>query len=287
MKFNHAAVALASLAGSAVSQTIVDLAVEDGRFTTLVQAVTDADLADALSGEGPLTVFAPVDDAFSAVPSKFLDPMYAAHLKNILLYHVIGDAKVMSTDLSEGLVATTLNGENVTVTSMNPVQINDVDVIIPDLEATNGVIHVVDEVLLPSAATKTIVDLAVATPELSTLVELVTSAGLVDVLSGDGPFTVFAPTNEAFAKLPAEVVKELMDPANVGQLTKILKFHGTFPCARRNHFKARIIFTLMYAAHTVSLLVFSHERHDRSQRRNFQRCRDADGEHRSVAHRRS
>jgi uncharacterized surface protein with fasciclin (FAS1) repeats len=124
------------------------------------------------------------------------------------------------------MMAETLNGESVTVTSYpDPVQINGVDVIVADVDASNGVIHAIDEVLLPTSATSDIVDIAVADDQFSTLVELLTMADLVDVLKGDGPFTVFAPTNDAFGKLPADTVTALMDPANKMQLVDILSYH--------------------------------------------------------------
>lgn len=121
--------------------------------------------------------------------------------------------------------AETLNGEFLTVTSLDPVQINEVDVILPDVSTSNGVIHAIDEVLLPTSATNSIVDLALADENVSTLVELLTSAGLVETLQGDGPFTVFAPSNDAFAKLPSETVAFLTDPANMDELVNILTYH--------------------------------------------------------------
>ena len=133
--------------------TIVDIAVADGRFTTLVKAVTEAGLAETLSGEGPFTVFAPTDDAFAALPEGTIpalleDPQGA--LTDILLYHVV-DGAVMAETVVTLEAATTLNGADVTITvNDDGVFLNDtVQVIITDIVTSNGVIHVIDGVLLP------------------------------------------------------------------------------------------------------------------------------------------
>ena len=137
-----------------------------------------------------LSAFAGVDVA------RLLEDQWSAHLESILLYHVVS-GKIMSTDLSLDLSAPTLEGSSVTVTSYpNPVKIDDATVIQADIEATNGVIHVINEVLLPPSATNDIVDIAVGDASFSTLVDLVSLANLVETLQSDGPFTVFAPTNE-------------------------------------------------------------------------------------------
>jgi uncharacterized surface protein with fasciclin (FAS1) repeats len=132
--------------------TIVDVAVANGSFETLVAAVTAADLAGALSAEGPLTVFAPTDDAFAALPEGLVDCLLLEEnvdaLTAILTYHVV-DGQVMSTDLTDGPVPT-LQGEEVTVDLTDGVVLNDsVNVATADVEASNGVIHVIDGVLVP------------------------------------------------------------------------------------------------------------------------------------------
>jgi uncharacterized surface protein with fasciclin (FAS1) repeats len=132
--------------------TIVDVAVANGSFDTLVAAVTAADLAGALSADGPLTVFAPTDDAFAALPEGLVDCLLLEEnvdaLSAILTYHVV-DGMVMSTDLTDGPVPT-LQGEDVTVDLTDGVVLNDtVNVVIADVEASNGVIHAVDGVLVP------------------------------------------------------------------------------------------------------------------------------------------
>jgi len=128
------------------AQTIVDIAAGDEQFSTLVAAVTAADLGGALSdAEASLTVFAPTNDAFAAVNvTKYLLPEWKAHLSSILLYHVLGSV-VLSSDLTEvGQTAETLEGSTVEVTSLDPVMINQANVISADIEADNGVVHVID-----------------------------------------------------------------------------------------------------------------------------------------------
>ncbi len=132
--------------------TIVDVAVANGSFNTLVAAVTAADLVDTLSGEGPFTVFAPTDDAFAALPEGLVDCLLLEEnvdaLSAILTYHVVGGS-VMSTDLTDGPVAT-VQGEEITVDLTDGVTLNgNVTVAAADVEASNGVIHVIDGVLVP------------------------------------------------------------------------------------------------------------------------------------------
>jgi uncharacterized surface protein with fasciclin (FAS1) repeats len=134
------------------ARTIVDIAVEDGRFTTLVTALTEAGLVETLQGDGPFTVFAPTDDAFGALPEGTIEGLLAdiPALTNILLYHVV-DGKVMAADVVEldGQEVETLSGSTFMVKLDNGVYVGDAMVIITDIEASNGVIHVVDSVLLP------------------------------------------------------------------------------------------------------------------------------------------
>jgi len=132
--------------------TIVDVAVANGSFNTLVAAVTAAGLVDALSADGPLTVFAPTDDAFAALPEGLVDCLLLEEnvdaLSAILTYHVVEDA-VMSTDLTDGPVPT-LQGEEITVDLTDGVVLNDgPTVVIADVPASNGVIHAIDGVLVP------------------------------------------------------------------------------------------------------------------------------------------
>ena len=210
---------------------IVDTAVADGRFTTLVAAVEAAGLVETLKGEGPFTVFAPTDDAFAALPEGTLEslllPENKQQLTDILLYHVV-PGKVMAADVTGLTSAATVLGKDIAIkVDMGNVYINEAKVIITDIETSNGVIHVIDAVILPPAeeASNTIVDIAVADGRFTTLVAAVEAAGLVETLSGEGPFTVFAPTDDAFAALPAGTLESLLLPENKQALTDILLYH--------------------------------------------------------------
>lgn len=145
------AFAAPALAGSN-SKDIVDTAVNAGTFNTLVAAVTAADLVDTLKGEGPFTVFAPTDEAFAALPEGTVESLLLPENKDqliaILTYHVV-PGKVMSTDLSDDMTAATVQGGEITIDLDNGVMINDANVVAADVVADNGVIHVIDKVILP------------------------------------------------------------------------------------------------------------------------------------------
>jgi len=144
--------ALAAAPGQQDDLTIVDIAVQDGSFTSLVKAVEAAGLVDTLKGEGPFTVFAPTDDAFAALPEGTLDSLFAdpeGALKDVLLYHVVS-GKVTAADVLNLATADTVLGQSLKVTvDAGNVKINDAQVVITDIEASNGVIHVIDTVLIP------------------------------------------------------------------------------------------------------------------------------------------
>ncbi len=208
--------------------TIVDIAVGDGRFQTLVAALQAAGLVETLQGEGPFTVFAPTDDAFAKLPAGTVDALLkdVPTLTDILLYHVVA-GNVKAADVVKLDMATTVQGESVAITvDGDTVRINDAQVIITDIEAANGTIHVIDTVLLPpepEAALGTIVDIAVGDGRFQTLVAALQAADLVETLQGAGPFTVFAPTDDAFAKLPEGTVAALLE--DIPTLTDILLYH--------------------------------------------------------------
>ncbi len=130
--------------------TIVEIAQTDGRFDTLVAALEAADLAETLQGDGPFTVFAPTDDAFAALPDGTVEALLndIPALTDILLYHVVA-GQVPSSDVAGLSSAETLLGQPVVVSTADGVRINDAQVVLADVEASNGVIHVVDTVLLP------------------------------------------------------------------------------------------------------------------------------------------
>jgi transforming growth factor-beta-induced protein len=201
---------------------IVDTAVADGRFKTLETALKAAGLVETLKGKGPFTVFAPTDDAFKKIPAATLDALIkdVPQLKNVLLYHVV-EGSVMAADVVKLQSAKTVLGKDVTIkVEGSKVMINDAQVIITDIKTSNGVIHVIDTVLLPQ---KNIVETAVADGRFKTLETALKAAGLVETLSGKGPYTVFAPTDDAFKKIPAATLDALIK--NVPQLKNVLLYH--------------------------------------------------------------
>lgn len=156
--FRRTLIALASataLAGPALADNhtdmdIVDTAVAAGNFTTLVAAVEAAGLVETLKGEGPFTVFAPTDEAFAALPEGTVEGLLADTdaLTEVLTYHVV-PGKVMSTDLSDGMTAETVQGQEVTIGTEGGVTVDGANVVQADIETSNGVIHVIDTVILP------------------------------------------------------------------------------------------------------------------------------------------
>ncbi|MCH2076750.1 MAG: fasciclin domain-containing protein [Rhodobacteraceae bacterium] len=147
-----ASAAMATTAFAMAEKDIVDTAAEAGSFETLLAAATAAGLVDTLKGDGPFTVFAPTDDAFAALPEgtveTLLKPENQDQLVAILTYHVV-PGKVMSTDLSDDMTAATVQGGEITIDLDNGVMINEASVVSADIEASNGVIHVIDAVILP------------------------------------------------------------------------------------------------------------------------------------------
>jgi uncharacterized surface protein with fasciclin (FAS1) repeats len=218
-----------SLTSFAQIPTVVDVIVNSADHDTLEAAVVAAGLADDLSGTGPFTVFAPTDAAFANLPAGTIEALLSdptGSLTNILLYHVVG-AQALSTDLTDGQMITTLQGQDVTVTiGTNGVMINNAMVTVADITTGNGVVHVIDAVLIPQAPqTNTILDIVINSVDHDTLEAAVIAAGLTDELSGPGPLTVFAPTDAAFANLPAGTIEALL--GNVGELQNILLYHVT------------------------------------------------------------
>jgi transforming growth factor-beta-induced protein len=233
------AVPSASAQRAAVAQRdIVDTAVAAGSFSTLASALQAAGLVETLKGRGPFTVFAPTDAAFAKLPSgtvqALLRPENRPALTQVLTYHVAA-GRVSASQVARLRNVTTLNGATVPVSAFGgKVRLATASVTTADVRATNGIIHVIDTVLLPpgfqvpaapAPAPGTIVDVAVANGSFRTLAAALAAAGLVDTLKGSGPFTVFAPTDAAFAKLPAGTVDNLLKPENRSQLTAILTYH--------------------------------------------------------------
>merc|ERR1712144_110806 len=204
-------------------------------LTTLVTALKAGKLTDALSGKGPFTVFAPSNEAFAKLPKsvldRLLDPKNIKELQDVLEYHVIAGAAVHKSDLKSIQRVKTLEGRELVIFKDHhgDVRVGDARVTAADVDASNGVVHIIDHVLLPLAVAapvaKNIVELAAGTPDLSTLVTALKAGKLTDALSGKGPFTVFAPSNEAFATLPKSVLNRLLDPKNIKELQDVLEYH--------------------------------------------------------------
>jgi transforming growth factor-beta-induced protein len=208
------------------SLDIVDVATIRG-FSSLVSAVASAGLVDAVRGNGAgqgITVFAPTNAAFTALGALPSNPQ----LSQVLTYHVVA-GRALAASLTDNQQLTTLQGGTVRFRT-NPARLvgagNTVNITTTDIVAKNGVIHVIDAVLQPTApVTQNIVQLAGATPALSTLVTAIGAANLGTTLSGAGPFTVFAPVNSAFEAVPADVLARLLETGNVAILSKVLRYH--------------------------------------------------------------
>lgn len=212
---------------SARQGTVLETAVAAGQFGTLVKAVEAAGLDDALAGEGPFTVFAPTDAAFAMLPgdvlASLLEPANRAELQAILTYHVVPGA-LRAADVVAVTGLQTLQGQRLDVrVEEGEVSVDGAVVVKTDIVCSNGVIHVIDAVVTPS--TLDIVAAAQADGRFETLVAALQTAGLAEVLQGEGPFTVFAPTDQAFAQLPPGTVEGLLEPENRDQLVAILKYH--------------------------------------------------------------
>jgi len=215
-------------------KSIVEIAQADAQFSILVDALIKADLVSTVNN-GTFTVFAPTNDAFNQLFSDLgvsgLDDLSAEALSPILLYHVVGGT-VMSTDLANGYVGTASAGPNsqaikLLVNIDNGVKLNkSTSVTSADIEATNGVIHVIDKVLLPP----NVVDIALMNDNFSILVAALTRSDLtfdfVGFLSDEGPYTVFAPTNDAFvALLDSNPAWSSLDDIDAATLDAVLKYH--------------------------------------------------------------
>ncbi len=224
-------------------------------LSTLVAAVTAAGLGDTLNSEGPFTIFAPTNDAFAAIPPADLDAVLADTdlLTSILTYHVIAGESLSSADLAELGTSVTVNGGELEFADDDGVlTVNGVAAGCQDVQVANGTVHIIGEVLMPAAdemmegAMAPTGDACVAVPTdgegsfdgmaddpaataasnnpvLSTLVTAVGAAGLVDTLNSEGPFTIFAPTNDAFAAIPPADLDAVL--ADTDLLTSILTFH--------------------------------------------------------------
>jgi len=211
----------AKAAACSGSKDIVDTAVSAGSFNTLAAALKAAGLVDALKGKGPFTVFAPTDEAFAKLPKGTVEGLLKnpPKLRQVLKYHVVS-GNVMAKDVTKLTSAKTLLGQSVAINASDGVKVNNATVVKADIACNNGVIHVLDAVILPK---DDVLDIAGKAGSFKTLLAAINAAGLADTLRGEGPFTVFAPTDEAFAKLPAGTVEGLLK--DVPKLKQILLGH--------------------------------------------------------------
>jgi uncharacterized surface protein with fasciclin (FAS1) repeats len=205
---------------------IVDTAVAAGQFKTLVTAIKAAGLVDTLKGTGPFTVFAPTDAAFEQLPKgtleSLLEPENKQKLVNILTLHVV-PGRLIATDVSSRPRAGTVQGTDI-LFAVTPggVKVDRAGVVKADVYAANGVIHVIDRVLLP----KDVLETATVAGQFKTLLAAAKAAGLVDALKApDATITLFAPTDKAFSALPSGAVEDLLRPENRDRLAAILKHH--------------------------------------------------------------
>ena len=205
-----------------------------GIHDSLVAALVHADLVTALQGDGPFTVFAPTDDAFAAAGidlTTFDTDEENATLVDILTYHVYAGS-VEAAEVTDGMTATMLNGDDATFTVTNEsVMIGDATVTMADVMASNGIIHVIDKVLMPPTDLVDIPTVAQGTGIHDSLVAAVIQAELLSTLQGEGPFTVFAPTDDAFAAAGVDLAA-LDNDEGKAALTNILLYHvvsGTVP----------------------------------------------------------
>jgi transforming growth factor-beta-induced protein len=183
-------------------QTIVQLAQDTPDLSTLVTALQAAELVSTLNGDGPFTVFAPVNSAFAELDddllARLLEDDNQALLQKVLTYHVV-PGRILAADLEDGQTVTTVEGSTLTIDLDGSPSVNGVEIVRTDIAASNGVVHLISGVLTQNLD---VTDTAVL-QGFDTLVAALSAADLVDDLQGDGPFTVFAPTEQAFADLLA------------------------------------------------------------------------------------
>lgn len=223
-------------------------------LSTLVTAVKAAGLVDTLNGDGPFTIFAPTNDAFAKIPADQLDAILADKemLTKILTYHVVAGTQYDAAGLGGAGELDSVEGEKITF-GADGTMVNDANVLCSNVMTANATVHIIDTVLLPPSLSDPMMGMlepsgpgcaavpadgagsfagmaqdpaataASNNPLLSTLVTAVTKAGLVDTLNGEGPFTIFAPVNDAFAAIPADQLEAIL--ADNDMLTSILTYH--------------------------------------------------------------
>ena len=212
---------------AAAGPDLIQTAAAAGTFQTLLAAVEAAGLTDTLRGDGPFTLFAPTDEAFAALPQgavqSLLEPANRDALTAVLTYHVVS-GELPAARIGASTSATTVNGQRLDLElASGRLRVDEAGVLTADLRTANGIIHVIDRVLQP--ADQSIVGLARAAGSFETLLAAAGAAELAGTLSDGGPFTVFAPTDEAFAALPEGTVETLLAEEGRGTLKKILAYH--------------------------------------------------------------
>ena len=218
-----------TLAGAVSSKAgdIVDVASSAGDFSTLIAAAKAGGLVETLRSEGPFTVFAPTDEAFAKLPAGTVETLLKPENKDtlvaILSYHVV-PGRLDSGKVLKSKNLSTVNGQRADIAMKNgKPMIDGATIIATDVDASNGIVHVIDSVIIPEP--KNVLQVAKSGTSFYTLASAIEAADLVSVLEGKGPFTVLAPTDEAFAKLPAGTLETLLKPENKDQLRNILLYH--------------------------------------------------------------
>jgi len=208
-----------------LSENILDTLIERGNFTSLVGSVQAASLVETLSGDGPFTIFAPTDDAFSALPEGVLEDYLSdiPMLTDVLMYHLVNGA-FYANELVNREDIQSMQGEKIDIAVNWIIKVNEANIDIIDIECGNGVIHVIDSVILPPSMTMpTVYEVILSDERLSTLASMIDLAGLENALGGEGPFTLLAPTNDAFNLISENMQDDLL--SNDEMLTNLLLNH--------------------------------------------------------------
>jgi transforming growth factor-beta-induced protein len=212
------------IAGGTLS--ILETAAAAGDFDTLIAAVDAAGLTETLEGPGPFTVFAPTDAAFAAIPPSrlalLLTPEFQDELTEILTYHVVAGSLDSGAVLGSSFLET-VNGQRAYISTDSGARIQNAQILVTDIVCSNGIIHVIDAVIFPEL--RDVVQLARSLGRFDTLGAALQVADLEDALRGPGPFTVFAPTDNAFSALPPGAIEALL--ADLPALQNVLLYHVT------------------------------------------------------------